>query len=186
MATLPNPKTVSYRQWLRMPELPGEEVIDGVIHTTPPNKSVHARIVMRLAAMFLRQLDDAVYDVFSSSVGLVIRTEPLVCREPDLAIFERSRAVEIEGYFHSAPELAVEVNSPANTPRERKRKLAGYAELGIPEVWVFSPESRSVQVLLLENGAYRGSSDSAVAILTPKLLPSVRIEVAAVWPKPGA
>ena len=48
-------------------------------------------------------------------------------RVPDLAVFQASTIVEQDGYIHSAPQLAVEVLSPANTRREREEKLNDYA-----------------------------------------------------------
>ena len=59
MASLPNPRTVTYEEWLRMPEVTDfiEEVVDGEIRIMPPNKSVHARVVSRLALHLQRQLD---------------------------------------------------------------------------------------------------------------------------------
>jgi Uma2 family endonuclease len=40
MASLPNPRTVTYEEWLRMPEVTDfiEEVVDGEIPIMPPNK----------------------------------------------------------------------------------------------------------------------------------------------------
>ena len=46
----------------------------------------------------------------------------------------------------------VEVLSPANTRSERSEKLRDYESLGVPEVWVVSPEAQTVEVLLLQNG----------------------------------
>ena len=38
MASLPNPQTVTYEEWLRMPEVTDaiEEVVDGEIRIMPP------------------------------------------------------------------------------------------------------------------------------------------------------
>src|SRR5664279_423252 len=72
-------------------------------------------------------------------------------RIPDVAVFRKSTIVEQDGYIHSAPQLVVEVLSPGNTRRERERKLADYASLGVPEMWVVSPEARTVEVLYLES-----------------------------------
>ena len=100
-----------------------------------------------------------------------------------LFVGHHTSLIEQDGYIHSAPLLIVEVLSRAKRPAERADKLADYAELGVPEVWVLSSESRSVEILLLENGEYRSSGERASGILTPRLLPSARIEAAAVWPR---
>src|SRR6185295_15571088 len=99
--------------------------------------------------------------------GLIIRRQPLNSRVPDLAVFIKSTIVERDGYIHSAPQLVVEVLCPANTRREREEKLADYASLGVPEVWVVAPEGRTVEVLLLDNGVLRRSQILADGLLTP-------------------
>jgi Uma2 family endonuclease len=93
----------------------------------------------------------------------------------------KSSIVEQDGYIHSAPQLIVEVLSPANTRLERAEKLDDYASLGVPEVWIVSPEARTVEVLLLEDGHYRRSQILADGFLQPKLFPGVQLDVARIW-----
>jgi Uma2 family endonuclease len=114
--------------------------------------------------------------------GLVIRKAPLTSRVPDVAVFLKSTIVEQDGYVHSAPQLVVEVLSPGNTRRERERKLADYASLGVPEMWVVSPEARTVEVLYLENGFLRSAQVLAQGVLEPKQFPGVQIQIAEIWP----
>src|SRR5437868_3741828 len=110
MATLPKAGTITYEEWLQMPVTQDgrEEVVNGEIRLIPPNKLPHPRILRVLQVIFLRQLDLATTEFFSSTFGLVIRTEPLTCRSPDVAVFKRSTMVEQDGYVHSAPQLAIE------------------------------------------------------------------------------
>jgi len=84
--------------------------------------------------------------------------------------------------MHSAPQLVVEVLSPANRRREREEKLADYATIGVPEVWVISPEARTVEVLYLEEGYLHSSHILARGTLTPKLFPQVTVDIASIWP----
>jgi Uma2 family endonuclease len=78
--------------------------------------------------------------------------------------------------------LAVEVLSPANSRRERQTSLAITQSIGIPEVWVFSPEGETWEVLYLENGVYiRVHPPWQRDILKPK--PShVQVNIAEIWP----
>src|SRR6202011_900025 len=114
MAT--TPKVITYEEWLKLPEAEGvEEVVQGEIRKMPPNKWNHARIVEELARQLRAQLDLQAVFVVTSVFGLMIRREPLTTRVPDLAVFVKEQIVEQDGYIHSAPELVVEVLSPANT-----------------------------------------------------------------------
>jgi Uma2 family endonuclease len=184
MASLPKSTTVTYDEWLRMPEVQDsiEEVVNGEIRIMPPNKLKHAVIVQKLANALVAELDQTKALLLSSNFGLIIRKSPLTSRVPDLAVFDLSTLVEEDGYIHSAPQLAVEVLSPANTRREREEKLNDYASIGIPEVWVISPEAKTVEILLLEEGRLRRSAILAEGALIPVRFPGVEINIASIWP----
>ena len=184
MASLPNPQTVTYEQWLRMPEVTDaiEEVVDGEILIMPPNKWKHTLIVENMRDALAAQLDRHEFRVVVAVFGLVIRKAPLTSRVPDLAVFLKSTIIEQDGYIHSAPQLVVEVLSPGNARRERERKLADYASLGVPEMWVVSPEARTVEVLYLESGFLRSAQALTQGVLQPKNFPGVHIQIAEIWP----
>jgi Uma2 family endonuclease len=184
MASLPNSKTVTYEEWLRMPEVTDaiEEVVNGEIRIVPPAKLKHAIIVERIHTELKRLLDTDRVIVLTGSFGLIIRKEPLTSRVPDLAVFELATLAEQDGYIHSAPQLLVEVLSRANTRREREEKLADYAGIGVPEVWAISPEARTVEILLLQDGFLRSTQILNSGTLTPKLFPHVSVEIARIWP----
>src|SRR5580698_8806150 len=124
MASLPNSKLVTYEEWLRMPEVSDaiEEVVNGEIRIMPAPKWNHGEIAENLRDELAAQLDKRATRVRIADFGLIIRKSPLTSRIPDLAVFDRSTMVEKDGYIHSAPQLLVEVLSPANTRREREEK----------------------------------------------------------------
>jgi len=182
MAT--TPKVITYEEWLKLPEAEGvEEVVQGEIRKMPPNKWNHARIVEELAQQLRAQLDVESVFVVTSVFGLVIRRDPLTTRVPDLAVFVRNQIVEREGYIHSAPELVVEVLSPANTRAERSEKLKDYGSLGVPEVWVVSPEAQTVEVMLLKDGRLSTSALLREGQLKPAHFPGAVVDIASIWHK---
>jgi Uma2 family endonuclease len=184
MASQPNSNTVTYEEWLRMPEVTDaiEEVVNGEIRIMPPAKWKQYRIIELTTNALRLQLDTERFSFATGSFGLVIRKAPLTSRIPDLAVFELATLDERDGYIHSAPQLLVEVRSPANTRREREEKLADYAAIGVPEVWVVSPEARTVEVLYLDGEHLRSNHVLANGTLTPKLFPHVKVEIAKIWP----
>jgi Uma2 family endonuclease len=182
MAT--TPKILTYEEWLRLPEVEGvEEVVDGEIVRMPPDKVIHADTVENLADLLKAQVDRRTVQVRVSTFGLVIRREPLSTRVPDIAVFIRANVVEKDGYIHSAPELVVEVLSPANTRSDRAEKLQDYESLGVPEVWVVSPEAQSVEVLLLEDGHLATTALLREGQLKPTRFPEAAVDITAIWPK---
>jgi Uma2 family endonuclease len=185
MATVPNVKTVTYEEWLRMPEVSDavEEVVNGEIRIISPPKWTHARIVVQINTLISAQVDERKVMVVPAQFGLIIGRDPLTSRVPDLAVFETRTIVEEDGSIHSAPQLVVEVLSPANTRPKIEEKLADYTSLGVPEAWLFSPEARTVEVLYLENGRLIRAQILAEGTLTPKYFPQVKVEIAKVWPE---
>ena len=185
MASLPNPRTVTYEEWLHMPEVQDatEEVVNGEIRIMPPPKWKHAAIVRRIRLSLERQLDPDKVLVHDSQFGLIISQQPLTSRVPDLAVFKADTVVERDGYIHSAPQLVVEVLSPANTRRGREEKIGDYASIGVPEVWVVSPEGGTVEILYLAEGYLRSAQVLREGLLTPKHFPGVQVEIARIWPE---
>jgi Uma2 family endonuclease len=91
--------------------------------------------------------------------------------------------VEQDGYIHSAPELVVEVLSPANTRVERAEKLKDYEGPGVPEVWVVSPEAQTVEVMLLNEGRLSTAALLREGPLRPTHFSGATIDVASIWPR---
>jgi len=177
-------KLLTYEEWLKLPEAEGvEEVVNGEIRRMPPNKVLHADTVENLADLLKAEFDRRTVQVRVSNFGLVIRHEPLTTRVPDIAVFVRAHVVEQDGYIHSAPELVVEVLSPANTRAERTGELKDYESLGVPEVWVVSPEARTVEVLLLQQGQLSANAILREGKLKPVRFPEAAVDTEAIWPK---
>jgi Uma2 family endonuclease len=144
-------KALTYEEWLEMPEVQDgiEDVVKGEVRVMPPNKTIHGDVAEGLYDILKLQLDPKTKRVRISSFGLVIRRDPLTTREPNLAVFEKAKMVEIDGYFHSAPGLLVEVLSPGNTRVERDEKIRDFESLGVPELWVISTRKRTVEIMQL-------------------------------------
>jgi Uma2 family endonuclease len=167
-----------------MPEVQDatEEVVNGEIRIMPAPKFEHALVVEALHHALAGQVDRKAVLLLTTQFGLIIRRAPLSSRVPDLAMFRKSNMVVVDGYIHSAPELAVEVLSPANRRREREEKLRDYESLGVPEVWVLSPEGRTVEVLILKEGKLTTVAFLGEGVLRPTHFPEVTVDIATVWP----
>ena len=176
-------KLVTYEEWLNMPEVEDaiEEVVNGEIVTMPPPKLPHASVVENLRDIVGAQLNRQIFRIYITNFGLVIRRDPLTCRVPDLAVFRRSNMVVVDGYIHSTPELAVEVLSPANRRSEREEKLRDYESLGVPEIWVVSPEAQTFEILLLKEQKLTTVALLRDGALRPTQFPEVTVDIAAVW-----
>src|SRR5580658_9026965 len=68
---------------------------------------------------------------------------------PDVAFVrkERVEAVRSKSFANGAPDLAVEIFSPSDGPRQTTRKVKRYLELGCHTVWVIYPKREEVVAL---------------------------------------
>jgi Uma2 family endonuclease len=80
----------------------------------------------------------------------MLRLSPGLVRIPDLSFISRAR---LAGYrrLHPpilplAPDLAIEVLSEGNTPREMARKVSEYFASGCRLLWLIDPRKRTVAV----------------------------------------
>ena len=81
--------------------------------------------------------------------GFVLARNPDTVRGPDVAFVSRERFDPSGGHakaFPGAPDLAVEVLSPSNTPAAMHAKVADYLAAGTRLVWVVDPDAQSVTV----------------------------------------
>ena len=87
--------------------------------------------------------------VFAAETGFLLRRDPDTVRAPDAAFIAAGRLAEGEpppGFLELAPDLAVEVVSPSDSPAAVGGKVQDWLEAGTRLVWVVYPESRSVTV----------------------------------------
>jgi Uma2 family endonuclease len=96
--------------------------------------------------------------VFAGDSGFVLARKPDTVRGPDVAFVSRERfernADNLRA-FSGAPDLAVEVLSPSNTPAAMHAKVADFLAAGTRCVWVVDPESQTVTVYTSLLGPYR-------------------------------
>ena len=94
-------------------------------------------------------LDRNLGGVFAAETGFLLRRDPDTVRAPDVAFVAAGRLAEGEpppGFLELAPDLAVEVVSPSDSPAAVGGKVQDWLEAGTRLVWVVYPESRSVTV----------------------------------------
>jgi Uma2 family endonuclease len=87
---------------------------------------------------------------FIAGADGTIALMPGLVRIPDVAFFAREKFPDGRLPSEAIPELysdlAVEVLSRANTPREMQRKLKDYFFAGVQRVWYVDPETETVEV----------------------------------------
>jgi Uma2 family endonuclease len=159
-----------------------DEVVKGELRFMPPTQYPHAEIIQRLIEQFIGQVDRKSVGILGSNFGLMISREPLTCRCPDLAVFWRAKMTIEDGLYWSPPDLIVEIISPSETRRRKEEKMDDYASIGVPEVWLVSPEAQSVEIRLHSEGKLTRAGILVDGLLNPTRFPGVSISVASIWP----
>jgi Uma2 family endonuclease len=137
-----------------------DEMWEGVLHMAPAPDLDHQLFVGRLETWlnnhWVRPGGYRVYhDVNLAPQG----GWPDNYRIPDLVLLtSESHLVNRKVYLEGAPTVVIEIESPDDETRE---KLPFYAQLGVPEVWIFNRDTKQPMLLILEGGAYRERAPDA-------------------------
>jgi Uma2 family endonuclease len=119
---------------------PDAEYVDGEIEERPTGEINHADWQQAIQRWFAN--NSAIWHVHAYSEARV-QVSPTRFRVPDVAVLDRSLPVE---RIITHPPIAVfEVLSPEDTIKRLKRKLADYAQMGIPQIWVVDPDNGSFE-----------------------------------------
>jgi Uma2 family endonuclease len=124
------------------------ELVDGVLVDKPMGfyeAALAAVLVQLLGAFVARQKSGLV-----TGPDGTLRLLPGQIRIPDVSFIRWERfggqAVSSSPAPAVAPDLAVEVLSPGNTPGEMERKLREYFQAGVRLVWYIDPRTKSARV----------------------------------------
>jgi len=121
------------------------ELVDGVLVEKPMGFD-ESRLAIELGYLlveFLRQHD---LGTVAGEAGMMRLISGLV-RIPDVSFVRWEHLPEKYGPIPPiAPDLAIEVLSESNTPKEMERKLREYFESGTQLVWYFDLKARTVTV----------------------------------------
>ncbi len=139
---------LTYVDYMKTPEEEHCELIGGelVMFTTPP--TYHQLVLSNLlykVGVFVRERDlGRVYPVLTD---VVLSDRDVV--KPDILYVSKQRShILTRENVRGAPDLVVEILSPATADRDRTTKLDLYAKHGVQEYWIVDPDARTIMVLL--------------------------------------
>jgi Uma2 family endonuclease len=99
--------------------------------------------------------------------------------QPDLLVVCDLSKIKTNRNVVGAPDLVVEILSPGNSKKEMKQKYEVYEESGVLEYWIVFPETKSVQVFVLnDNGKFIGLQPKTEDdILTSTTFPALKVDL---------
>lgn len=154
----PHPKKVTYAEYLKWPEEPRYEIIDGIPYLQAAPSRQHQRIVTQITGelyTFLKRKSCEVYAApFDVRLSATEDEEEYQVVQPDISVVCDERKLDDKG-CKGAPDLIVEVLSPSTWRRDRIEKLNQYQRHGVKEYLLIYPNEKIMeQYILDENGMY--------------------------------
>ncbi len=105
--------------------------------------------------------------------------------QPDILFIAVTRYdILEEGYVNGAPDIVVEIISPANKKQEREEKHALYERTRVREYWTVFPKKRTIKVETLEEGKFQTYSEGKKAgEIRSKVLEGFSIKIEDIIPE---
>ncbi|MFW5776383.1 MAG: Uma2 family endonuclease [Spirochaetota bacterium] len=128
-----------FLEWLE----PGRhaDLVDGEVVMHSPVSTRHADLLNFLDRMLGAYVDEHDLGTLYREV-VAVKLSGRDVFLPDLAFYGRDRRDAIkETYVEGAPDLVVEVLSPATARRDTGTKFAKYELAGVREYWILDPET---------------------------------------------
>lgn len=153
-------KGITWDEYLNLPYT-HYEVIDGEVKELPSPGGEHQLTVGKLYFRLFRLLEAKGLGVLLlAPFDVVISRNPLRTRQPDLLFLSTERGGSLANVrrlqrLETAPDLVIEILSPNETTQQWLSKLRDYAQLGVREMWLVDPDSRTIEVIVIENGQWR-------------------------------
>jgi Uma2 family endonuclease len=181
--TLPG-RRFTYEEYKKLPDDQRYEVLAGELEMTPAPTNRHQRILIRLTVAL---------ETFTQERGcgtlLVAPTDVILSAgtvlQPDLLFVSRDRQsiIDPDGGVHGAPNLVIEIISPATAERDLVIKRQLYGMYGVQEYWIVDPEAISIEVLTYQGaGLETWERFLADGVLTSPALPGLQMKVSQVIP----
>lgn len=172
----------TYEDYVLLPDDGRYEILDGELLRVPAPTPFHQLVSKRINHSLdghvtrnkLGEMLNAPCDVVLSATDVV---------QPDRLFVAAQRISTIgEKYITAAPDLVVEVLSPSTAERDQTVKTDLYARYGVRELWIASPEAKTIEVLVNAGGSFRreaiyGNGD----VLKSPLLPGLEVPLADVF-----
>jgi len=149
------PRKFTYEDYLTWPEEERWELMDGVAYNmTPAPSPDHQRLSGDIFRQISTFLLEGPCEVFAAPFNVRLPeageadADILTVVQPDIAVICDPAKLDERG-CRGAPDVVIEVISPATAVRDQIHKVALYEKHGVNEYWLVHPTDRLVTIRLL-------------------------------------
>ena len=120
------------------------ELVRGRLIRMSPVAPRHGNATVIVASLLWQHVRSKNLGQVWTEVGFRLASDPDTVRAPDVAFVRSDRlpAKDARGFYRGAPDLAIEVLSPDETPAEIREKIADYFTAGTPVVVIVDPDAQ--------------------------------------------
>lgn len=161
---LPQEQRYSYADLLTWDDSTRYELFDGQPMALASPSTIHQEILSALHYQIYDYLKDKQRKVYLAPFDVRIFEEAGDSPEdvdtvlqPDLMVVCDHSKVDYHG-VHGAPDLVIEILSPATARYDKLVKFNLYQKAGVKEYWLVDPRTQTVCVYTLEDGAYHAAT----------------------------
>ncbi len=148
-------KKYTYEDYCNTPEDKRYELINGELLMAPSPFINHQRISRKLEVLldkFVTENESG--EVFDAPCDVYFDNENVV--QPDILFVSKNNLHIIgEKNIQGDPDLVVEILSEQSVYRDMVRKKKLYAKFGVKEYWIVIPESKQIEIYILEGGTFQ-------------------------------
>ena len=160
------------------------ELDEGDLILMAPAGGEHGLVEVELTGLLFVEVKRRKLGVlFSSDTGFLLQRNPDTVRCPDLAFVRKQRLplsyAKEGGYVLGAPDLAVEIQSPSQSPADVEKKVRQYFAAGTHTVWVVHLRRREARIFR-SSGAVE-QIDKEGFLEAPEILPGIRIALRSIF-----
>jgi len=158
------------------------EIVDGEVYVAPSPLSSHQRILGNLAYAFWKFLEaHPLGELLVSPMDVILSAHDVLA--PDLLFISNEHRDYVQDWVRGAPDLVIEILSPASKVRDRGIKSKAYARYGVREYWIVDPTAEVIEVYrLTERGFELAAKRAKDAVVETPLLPGFCLLVDSIFP----
>ncbi len=172
----------TYEDYCRLPEGAPYQLIGGELVLTPAPGTYHQVVSMKLEFQMVKF-------VMEHSLGLVLDApvdvylEETETYQPDLVFISQERLSIVEpARINGAPDLVVEILSPATAYYDLRKKYKIYERCGVREYWLVDPEDKSIQIFILKESKFFLSQQvEGEGEVTSSVIPGFRVSAQSIF-----
>ena len=134
------------KEYMTTPEDKRYQLLDGEMILAPSPITRHQTIVMRLVLALERFVaENGLGRVWFAPLDVILSNHDVT--QPDILFVSNARAgIVTRANIQGAPDLVVEVLSPATVQYDRGYKELLYGRHGVLEYWLVDPDAETVEV----------------------------------------